>query len=339
MASARAAGHGMAIGVPRMDGGVLRGMVLTVLVLLPVGVRAADPEAAYEERFGTEAERVRLSKDRDDDATFAAKLLQAADNLQDDRPMRVLLYEKAYWFGVKGPKGRKTAIEATQRLSELVPEERDDWQEKALMADFLLVEETKDKGAARKVLRKLVDRVVALADAHARAGKYARAANLYRGALKGASRIDPDRKDAILAKLKAISPQAEVDERIQQLKRRLKAEPGNQAAAAALLRLYLVDLDKPEAAAEYAELGAKDETEKRLVLVAGMHLERLPEKALLTLGDWYKDLAAGAGPARPAMLRRAKTYYERYLARCTEEDESRLPVQAKLDQVTEDLGP
>ena len=324
-----------------MEGGALRGILVTAvaMALLPLAVRAADPETAYQRRFGAEAGGVRASKDRGDDAAFAAKLVKAADDLQDDPRMKVFLYEKAYWFGIKGPKGRKTAIQAMHRLAELVPEKKDDWEEKTLMADFLLVEEVKGKGAVRKVFRRLVDRVVALADRRAEAGKFARAANLYRGAIKGASRFDPDRKDAILAKLKAISARAEVDERVQQLKQRFAVDPTNKAAAAALVRVYLVDMDDPKRASAYADRGAKDETVKRLLLVASMKIESLPEKALLALGDWYKDLAGDAGSAKDNMLRRAKTYFERYLAVHAAEDDARALAEVELGEVTRDLAP
>jgi len=324
-----------------MEGGALRGIVVTAVavVLLPLAVRAADPEAAFEHQFGAEASGVRASRDRGDDVAFAAKLLKAADDLQDDPRMKVFLYEKAYWFGIKGPRGRKTAIQAARRLMELVPGKKDFWEEKVLMADFLVVAEKKDSGDRNSLIRKMVTRFVALADARAAEGKYARAADLYREAIRGASYFDPKRKAAIVDKLKAISARAETDQRLQVLKQRLKAEPANKAAAAALLRLLLVEMDDPKAAAEQAVLCAKDETEKRLLLVAGMKLKHLPEKALLALGNWYTDLATGAGPARGAMLRRAKTYYERYLAVHADEDESRLLVKAKLGQVTKDLEP
>ena len=324
-----------------MEGGALRGILVTAvaMALLPLAVRAADPETAYQRRFGAEAGGVRASKDRGDDAAFAAKLVKAADDLQDDPRMKVFLYEKAYWFGIKGPKGRKTAIEAAQRLMRLVPEAKDDWEEKALMADFLVVAEISDKGARRRALQRLVTRFVALADARVQAGKYARAANLYREAVRGASYFDPARKEAIVAKLKAISARAEVDERVQQLKQRFAVEPTNKAAAAALVRVYLVDMDDPKTASAYADRGAKDETEKRLLLVAAMKIEILPEKALLALGDWYKDLAGDAGSAKDNMLRRAKTYFERYLAVHAAEDDARALAEVKLGQVTKDLEP
>ena len=313
--------------------------LLMAAALPPLAVCAAEPEEAFNEKFGYEARKVAASSERDDDVTFAATLLRAADRMQADPALRVFVYEKAYGFGIKGPKGRTTAVRAAQQLMELVPRKRDHWEEKALMADFLLWANTGSKDVRRKTLGELVDRFVALADARVEAGKYARAARLYAEAVVGAARLGPRRKEEILKKLEAIDALAEIDGRAERLKQRLASEPTNKVAAAQLVRLYLVERDDPVEAAKYVELGAEDEKQKRLVLVAGMSLEKLPEKAVLALGDGYRQLATGAGDARHAMLRRAKMYYERYLVLHADEDESRLLVEVRLGQVTKDLEP
>jgi hypothetical protein len=145
-------------------------------------------------------------------------------------------------------------------------------------------------------------------------------------------------RDDFQARLKAAQFRTAPMREAEQLKARLKTDPQNKAAAEALVRLCLVDLDNPAEAAKYSELGA-DETTRKYLLVATMKVESLPENACLGLAEWYSDLADSAKPAaKPAMQKRCKTYCEQFLKMHTADDLTRKKISLLLERINKELA-
>ena len=68
-------------------------------------------------------------------------------------------------------------------------------------------------------------------------------------------------------------------------------------------------------------------------------MDAAPELACMDLGEWYRGLADGASDAaRPALLGRAKAYYERFLALHETEDLARNQARLALKKVEADLA-
>ena len=143
-----------------------------------------------------------------------------------------------------------------------------------------------------------------------------------------ASAVMPARSKEVQARLKWLGARLALEQSIIAYKNRLAANPNDRTAAEKLFWAYLVDLDDPAEADKYANL-ACDEPTTHFVVAASMSVESLPQAACLKLAVWYKDLAkTDTSLGREAMLRRAKTYAERFLLVHTEEDMER--VKAKL---------
>jgi hypothetical protein len=99
------------------------------------------------------------------------------------------------------------------------------------------------------------------------------------------------------------------------------------------MKIYLIELDDPESAAKFVERDRDDNLDK-FILVAAMNVSNVPEQGCIQLGDWYRGLADEAGPAgKAAMLRRARTYYRRFLDIHTAQDLVRNKTEFVLQKV------
>ena len=121
--------------------------------------------------------------------------------------------------------------------------------------------------------------------------------------------------------------------KIERLQADLKADPRNQTARDEIVRLALVELNDTETAVKALNLDVNDMASK-YVLLAGMKVENLPERACAELGDWFRSLAEKSGQqGRVAALVRAQGYYERFLALHQAADAARADVARALDEV------
>jgi hypothetical protein len=309
-------------------------VTMAALLLLASDVLAAeDPEKAFESAFGQEARQVAASPDTKDDALFAAKLLKAAKIIRDDPALVALICEKAYESGAKNPAGYEAAIEAAGLLAELVPQRKGEWGEKALAVCQLDYRSPKSPDEKKKAGERLVKQMMLVAEQRLAGGKSGEAAGLYRQAASIDSAIQGNRKEQIQAAQRFAETRQHILSQIEQAKARLQAKPDDKAAAAELVRLYVVELDNPQEAAPYTD-AAGDEAMKKYVLVAGMNVENLPENGCLELAKWYTSLVDGAtAPARPRMLARAITCYEQYLVLHTAQDAAYAAAKIGLDRV------
>ncbi|MCX5656219.1 MAG: hypothetical protein NTY65_16400, partial [Planctomycetota bacterium] len=313
--------------------------ITTALLLLTVeSLAAEDPEKAFESAFGQEARQVSATPFTKDDAAFAVKLLQTAKMIKEDPALVAVMYEKTYEFGAKNPAGYEAAIEAAGLLAELVPQRKGEWRENALalcQLDYRSLAKGPDE--KKKSGERLVKQMMLVAEQRLAAGKSSEAAGLYRQASSVDSAIQGDHKEQIQAAQRFAETRQPILSQVEQAKARLQAKPDDKVAAADLVRLYLVELDNPQEAASYTDT-AGDEAMKKYVLVAGMNVENLPENGCLELAKWYASLVDGATvPAKPRMLGRAMTYYERYLEVHTAQDAGHAAAKMGLDRVTAEL--
>jgi len=309
------------------------GMTTALLLLAVDALIAENPEKAFESAFGQEARQVAASPDTKDDALFAAKLLKAAKIIRDDPALVAVMYEKTYEFGAKNAAGYEAAIEAAGLLAEMVPQRKGEWGEKALAVCQLDYRSPKSPDEKKKAGERLVKQMMLVADQRLAGGKPAEAAGLYRQASSIDSAIQGDHKEQIQAAQRFAETRQHILSQIEQAKARLQAKPDDKAAAADLVRLYVVELDNPQEAAPYTD-AAGDEAMKKYVLVAGMNVENLPENGCLELAKWYASLVDGAtAPAKPRMLARAIAFYERYLTLHTAQDAAYAAAKMGLDRV------
>ena len=92
----------------------------------------------------------------------------------------------------------------------------------------------------------------------------------------------------------------------------LATNPANAVASLELVNIYLLELDNPMAASRFTRFIA-DEKAKKLVPLAARPAEDLTSEQCMELGEWYEKLAGEPAASKPAMLKRARLYYEQFL--------------------------
>jgi hypothetical protein len=313
---------------------------LVLISLLTFGA-ASRARATFDSLFGAEAKKVSSSSTTSDDARFAATLLEKAGSLGDDPGLALLLYEKAYEFGLKDAAGYATAAAAMKRLAEAAPDRAAEARQKLVKVYEL--RHRKAKGSERAAAAgELVGHLVAEADARAEDGEHVEAMTLYRRAATVAASGRPGLKEQVQARLKRAEARQQAQAKVDKLEQKLRARPDDAAAAAQLARLYLLELDDPAGAATHAP-AAGDEDLGRWAPLAARTAGELDESQLLGLAEWYAGLAGGGGggvsaSARAVALGRARKYAEAFLEAHPEDDGDRLRAAKVRDEAREQLA-
>lgn len=294
-------------------GGALLGLALGLLV---PGVHADDPEKGrqtFDALFAEDLARVRKTGETTDDVALAGRLLETARQSTDQPAFLALVCEAACDLALAHPSGYEAAAEAMGLVLAHVPA-------KAAAARGRLLEvrarqfDAATGDAKKPAGEALLDLLLEDADAKQKAGDPAEAAALLRRARPVAAAAGSPRLAEIDERSQAITLRMQVERRIKDVEALLERDPKNGSAREGLVRLYLVELDDPAAAAKVLE-GVGDKNLKKYVPAAARPLEEAPELACLELGEWYAGLA-GLAPkhARAPMYARAKPYLERFLS-------------------------
>jgi len=307
-----------------------------VLAAVCPAALAEEPQKAFDALFGEDARKAAMTTDTKDDVALAARILVAARELKDDPKVQAYFREKAYEFGIKGPGGYTTAIDAMKLLAQSAPLRTAECRDKILAV--IQLQFTRGAPAERLAAGEaLIDQHLLIAEAKLKEGKTTDATTAYNEALVVARKINSKRAGDIQGKIDAIANRIKLEQRITGLEAEIKNNPDNKSAFRALLMIYLVEMDKPDEAARYLD-PELEEALRTYVPLAGKDPKEVPEAGCLGLGDWYRSLATGAKPAaKPAMLLRAKGWYERYLEVHRKQDASGLKVKVELEKLTKEL--
>jgi len=318
-----------------------------VLALLAPAVWAAEAQTSaeaekaakvFESLFGADAARVAKTRDARDDIDLAKRLLDTARGDAAGNPALVaVLCEKAFDLASGHADGYATAVAAAEFLASQVPAKAGECAERLVTVrqkQYALAARDAKAAAAEA----LVDALLGAADAKSAAGDPAGAVSLCRRAEGIARAVKSDRLADVAARREHLAHRLTVHREIANMKALVARDSGNTAAREKLVRLYLVDLDDPAAAAKHLE-GAEDESLKKYVPAAGKGVEAAPELASNQLGDWYRGLGEGAqGGAKAAMFARAKAYYDRFLSLHKADDLDRTAATVALKKVEAELA-
>jgi hypothetical protein len=298
---------------------------------------APSDAEAFENLFAKDLRAVRLTRDPKDDVDLAGRMVAAARAAGAGPEFIALATATAYDLAAALPDGGAVAEAAMRLLAEKVPAQRAAAQDR--LVALCQAAYARARGPARaEAGERLIEALLEAARLQTEALDLAAATGTYRHAIGVASAIQwPDR-----AALQAALQEAGVAQRrlaeAARLAGVLRDDPADQAARQEVLRIYLVDLDRPDRAAAYLD-PADESIEAKLVLLAAMSVKRLPEAACLRLAEWYQDLSEkAAGSARETMLVRARTYAEAFLAKHAAEDAPRAKVQAMIEAIEEKLA-
>ena len=305
-------------------------LAVTVAALLCGPVWAGDAQATFDGLFGESLRAVRATRATADDGELAAELLAAARMSGEYPELLSILCRRAYDLTADLDGGEDLAVTAMTLLANNVPAE-------AIEALSNVVELRRKRYETSRGLGKqlageqLIDGMVALADGQMAAGEAPAAMTTMASARQLANEAAPNREVRLFEAGERMNVRQEAARRAEQYRARLATDPRDRPARAALVRLELMEMDNPFAAAPYVD-GSMDEFMRTYVCLAAKGPGTLSAPVAMELAAWYAHLASGAdAPVAAAMLRRAVGYCERALG-----DEAAAVEQA--DQVKQLLG-
>jgi hypothetical protein len=264
---------------------MLAACVAGLLAAIATAQARPAPET-FEDLFGAEAKRVAATSDKRDDLSFARKLFYHAGRVKDDPGFQNELYLRAFDFAVASPRGLADAERALAALGKALPNRKDEWAEKRMeiQRSKYATARAQDR---KEIGLELVSRLLRVGDTKAGQGLWDQAGPLYNEALRMARAVRSP--DLALAgeKVNAVAarPQAA------RLEAKLRDNPQDARTRQGLIEMYVTKLDDPAGAA-------------RLVTPA--------------VGEPWRSCVPLASHGRSAALtlgRRARGYYERYLAK------------------------
>jgi hypothetical protein len=309
-----------------------------VSVTTSLAIAATDDDArkaadAFQALFGADVARVKGTPLPADDVELAVRLVETARRSADQPALVAVMCDRAYDLGGAHPTGYAAAIEAMELLAAAVPDRKAECAARRLdirQRHFDSASGQEKAGAGEALL----DELLALADQREESHETAEVVSILRRAQGVAKVVSSPRASEIDARVSVLTETMKILRQIEDVKGLLARNPGNTAAREGLVRLYLVNLDRPDQAALHLE-GVKDEALLKYVPAAAKGIDAAPELACLELGEWYRGLAETAPPAnRAAMYARATEYLERFLERHDAKDLDNTRATIALEKVT-----
>ena len=280
------------------------------------------------------AEIVRAAKTR----TEAAKqLVAAAGTLRDAPAVQVRVCEKAYELGITGPSGYASALAALDVLDTMAPLKAATLRAKRLEVYRLLYIRgpRADRPANGRAYVKLL---TAAGDAQEKLGTWRDTAKYHWQAYTVARALNLPERKALYQRARDAEARAMTRARLATLKAAVEKDPKDVSARRQLVTVYLVDLDEPRQAARHLS-ATLDATLKNNVSLAAGQVSELADEDFLTLGQWYRALAARTGikQAKGRLLTRSSTYLNMYLEVHTRQDMDRMKAFESLKGVDAEL--
>jgi hypothetical protein len=300
--------------------------------IAPAAAPDEEPAAAFDEAFGDDLEKVRATRETDDDVALAGRLLEKAKSGTVSEDLLALLCERAYDLAVGEEGGFRIAVDAMQTLIDAFPDRRNAARDSILNAHQQRYNHARGRDRI-EAGEALVRTIVRFADDKVARREFAEAARLYRRAMPLATNLRSISHDRLKAKLDYAQTRQGFLVQAERLKAHLEEHPDDRKAREKLLRIYVVEFDDPQAAARQLDL-RQDDPLNRYILLAGMSMDRLPPPALAALGHRYRDLAAEASrQGRILAMQRARAYYRAYLERA--DDDTEAPTGADPDDAAD----
>ncbi len=311
--------------------------VLGVALFLAVARAGESAEDAFQSLFGDEMRKAQASNSPKQLTELAEKILKAAKSASADRPFHLVLCQKAYDLASKVTEGFPTAVAAMKQLGDANVEQRAQCLDKSadVYQRWLITTRGEEKN---RVADAFYSCLLETGDRAAREDDWALAAKAHKAAMTLADSSRPTHKEEATARAMYSTAMQQADQRLDSAKAKLAASPADAAASKAAMTICLVDFDDPNAANAYLS-GAADPHASTYVPLARQSPGGQLEAAAKELAEWYRSLAIAAGPhAKGPMLRRAKTYYQRYLALHTAADREVTKAKIALEQIEQELG-
>lgn len=311
---------------------------VAVLASFAAPLTADETEDSYKVLFGNRFEQAVASATAADDLALATEMLDTARKLATLPNLQAMLWDKAFQLTINQPDGLDTAAAAMTLLAEHAPGRAAEANDRLIdVRQKMFVRAKPDKRvAAGQALIELLSRT---ADAHLDRGESSAAAALYRRASAVAVQIKSDAAPEIKAKLDASAAAERIEKQVDLLRTRVLEHATDHESAAQLVRLLVIDMDKPAQAQPYAN-HLKDEDLKKHMILAARPVDELTEAETQSLGAWYRTQGMQAREPRikAAALTRAAQLFERFLTLHKADDLQRSSATMALEGVKKDLA-
>lgn len=294
---------------------------------------ADDPKQLFDSVFGGRYKDVLRTRDTADDLALAVELIESAATVKDSPAFSVLLYTKAYELAKRDAGGLEIADRSLTNLATVEGQKTEDIAGKRIE----LYEEQfrRERDQREAIGNLLVDLYIEHAGTLIHGQKIDEAFVVYRKA-SGIARAVKSPRTAELADLRR---QAALHKRIAIKLKSLhsKLDGGDTGAADEIIQTYLVELDDPMSASEFA-LVSTNAILKEMVKLAGEPLNGLDEKQALQLAKWYDLQSRTAQVGELAALTRAEAYYKRFFEQHANSDTASFAAGVALKGVQKKLA-
>ena len=322
----------------------------------PADTEAHDPyapaAARFDELFGSDLLRITETPLPDDDVELLGMLVSYGESIKaTDRHLAALIADRIESLALRVERRLKKMGETDRLVREVYPAraraakllwacdpERQGEAEQRLLAalrDWFRTERGPDRASPGA---RLVALLSAMADAELEARTYHKPAYdaalpLIEEARNVAGAINSPRFDPLRARVRQLTATRRSVEQIQRLRAILERSPDARIARRTLVRLLVVEMNDPAAAAKHAR-GLQFNDTERMVQLAAKPIEQLTCDEAQAVAGWYRDHADGAvGPEKTNMLRRVGAFLQRAVAACSETDPLRAKLQHDLEAV------
>jgi len=320
-------------------GPTAEGFTVGVVVLCLSALVLAGAAEDYVELYGGEEKALAASKDPNASSAFAARLLEAARRVTDQKDLQVLLCEKASDFGMQTPAGYATGAAALRLLTDVVGD-----GEKKIDAQLKLRQTYEFRyaaayGAQRKAVgQDLVDLLVSLGQERVDARQPDEALRLYKRALSVARAVRYDLAQDILGKTLELGATEESERKLQVLQEELKRDPNSTDARTELILAYLGEFNTPAEAGKLLTDKLDREFRKHVEL-AMKKVEDLDEASAIDQARWYADMAARSVVSdNRTLFAKARACCVRYMDLHPAKDASQLEAQLLLEKLTDAMN-
>jgi|GEM_PF-3054350 len=293
----------------------------------------ADAKADFQTLFGEEIKRVVASRKPAEAAALAGQMMLAAESIKDRPDLHVMLWTNAADFGARDPSGYAAATKALKNLLQAKPDNSSIWVDK--LSAIYKRRYLSARGAERvKIGAEQIEEFITIGDAQAAARRPREAMATYRRALSVVTTIRSPRRQELLDKIKAANSIAGVQREIERLNKVLSGNPDDIKTRAAVVKLYIVELDDPAGAVKMLT-DDLDEKLRTYVLLAAKNIEDIEAGVCLELGRWYWEMYPSARTSRAKMnvLRRTRACIERFDSLNTDKNLAALRAKVILKKV------
>jgi hypothetical protein len=308
---------------------------LTV-ILFAATAGAEEAADVFNQLYGDAYRQALGSREADDDLAVAEQIMTGVDQLNDRPVVQAYLLEKVYELTSRTDEGFDDAMNALDSLQGLQPDKLAEHEDRKLQ---LYMQYYRRAPREDRMIRatEFANAAIEVGEARELREDYAGAQQAYGQGLAIAKGLRLDEASDVELRSRRAAGRAVAQRKVESFSRRMKATP-NPAIAKQIAKIYLLELDKPEAAAPYAEK-AEDEKLARMTALAAKPLDELGADEALKLGLWYESMADEApAETKLAVLTRAVDAMEHFLAENDGESIEKVQANVKLEALNKQIA-